>query len=356
MPTSICTISITSSLAYQREDSHRYRRPIVCNVYRDPIEIFDRHLYQKGAAVLHMLRGELGDARFWRSIARYANDNAQRSVETIDLVRAIEAATGRNLRGFFDQWVYREGYPVLNVGVSWDAQRRVATLTIDQEQAIDDEHPPYNFDVEIGFAPDASARGGAGAREPLAGERRVRAHVERRHETVAVHLDFEPKLVRFDPGSSLLAEVRYRIGADFAAAALRADPDVIARIRAARELARDGGRVAREAIEQAFARRTVLGRARGDRFGGRRYARAVGVDAADRGAEAPAPKSRSRGRDRAGKLPRAARRKCADRDGARASFVFRSRVRAGVARAYARSASVRRARRCGQGDDVERNG
>ncbi|MFZ1018294.1 MAG: M1 family metallopeptidase, partial [Candidatus Cybelea sp.] len=149
-------------LAYQREDSHRYRRPIVCNVYRDPIEIFDRHLYQKGAAVLHMLRGELGDARFWRSIARYANDNAQRSVETIDLVRAIEAATGRNLRGFFDQWVYREGYPILNVGVSWDAQRRVATLTIDQEQAIDDEHPPYHFDVEIGFAPDASARSGAG--------------------------------------------------------------------------------------------------------------------------------------------------------------------------------------------------
>ncbi len=239
-------------VAYQREDSHRYRRPIVCNVYRDPIEIFDRHLYQKGAAVLHMLRGELGDSRFWRSIARYANDNAQRSVETIDLVRAIEAATGRNMRGFFSQWVYREGYPALNVGVSWDAQRRVATLTIDQEQAIDDEHPPYNFDVEIGFAPDASARSQVGAREPVAGERRVRAHVERRHETVTAHLDFEPKLVRFDPGSSLLAEVRYRIGADFAAAALRADPDVIARIRAARELARDGGRVAREAIEQAF--------------------------------------------------------------------------------------------------------
>ncbi|HVA33060.1 MAG TPA: M1 family metallopeptidase, partial [Candidatus Baltobacteraceae bacterium] len=53
---------------YLEEDAERYRRPIVCNVYRSPIEIFDRHLYQKGAAVLHMLRGELGDPRFWRAI------------------------------------------------------------------------------------------------------------------------------------------------------------------------------------------------------------------------------------------------------------------------------------------------
>ncbi|MBV8489250.1 MAG: M1 family metallopeptidase, partial [Candidatus Eremiobacteraeota bacterium] len=41
---------------YLEEDADRYRRPIVYNNYRNPIEIFDRHLYQKGAAVLHMLR------------------------------------------------------------------------------------------------------------------------------------------------------------------------------------------------------------------------------------------------------------------------------------------------------------
>ena len=92
---------------YLDEDAERYRRPIVCNTYRDPIEIFDRHLYEKGAGVLHMLRGELGDARFWRSIRTYVERNAQRNVETIDLIRAIEEATGRNLRAFFDQWVFR---------------------------------------------------------------------------------------------------------------------------------------------------------------------------------------------------------------------------------------------------------
>ncbi|MFY9718450.1 MAG: M1 family aminopeptidase [Candidatus Cybelea sp.] len=245
--------------AYLREDAQRYRRPIVCNVYRDPIEIFDRHLYQKGAAVLHMLRGELGDARFWRAICRYVSDNAQRSVETIDLVRAIEAATGRNLRGFFNQWVSREGHPQLQVRFAWDAARKLATFTIDQNQTIDDAHPAYNFDVELGLVPEAPALEARPAHEPLAGERRVRANVVRGHETVAVPLDFEPKLVRFDPGSFLLGDVRYALGPDLAAATLRADPDVIARIRAVRELAADGGRVAREAIEEAFAREPFWG-------------------------------------------------------------------------------------------------
>jgi aminopeptidase N len=235
---------------YLKEDAERYSRPIVCNTFIAPIEIFDRHLYQKGAAVLHMLRGELGDARFWRSIARYVRDNAQRSVETIDLIRAIEHATGRNLRGFFNQWVFREGHPQLEVSVEWDSARKVATVTIDQKQRVDAKHPAYAFDVEVVLAPAADA---------LSKERRIRAHVERAHETIAVPLDFEPRLVRFDPGAFLLADVTYALGTDLAAAALRADPNVVGRIRAARELARDGGRAAREAIESAFEREKFWG-------------------------------------------------------------------------------------------------
>ncbi|HYL27301.1 MAG TPA: M1 family aminopeptidase, partial [Candidatus Nitrosotalea sp.] len=238
-----------SLTAYLKEEAERYRRPIVCNTYTAPIDIFDRHLYQKGASVLHMLRGELGESRFWRSIARYVKENAQRSVETIDLIRAIETETGRNLRGFFDQWVFREGHPKLEVSVAWDAERKVATVTIDQRQTIDAEHPAYEFDVEIGLAPEADA----------ANERRVRAHVERAHETIAVPLDFEPRLVRFDPAASLLADVEYSLGPALAATALRAEPNLVARVRAARELAKDGGRVAREAIVTAFERERFWG-------------------------------------------------------------------------------------------------
>ncbi len=244
---------------YLKEDADRYRRPIVCNTYLTPIEIFDRHLYQKGAAVLHMLRGELGETRFWRSVARYVRDNAQRSVETIDLVRAIENATGRNLRGFFNQWVFHEGHPKLEVRVTWDAARKVATVAVDQSQTIDAEHPAYEFDVELGFAPVADAIPPAQRNGLVPAERRIRARVQRAHETIAVPLDFEPQLVRFDPGAFLVADVTYAVGTDLAAAALRADPGVVARIRAARELANDGSGAARRAIETAFEREPFWG-------------------------------------------------------------------------------------------------
>jgi aminopeptidase N len=229
---------------YLHEDADRYRRPIVCNRFRDPIELFDRHLYEKGGAVLHMLRGELGEARFWRAIRRYVRDNAERNVETIDLIRAIEQSTGRNMRGFFDQWVLRGGHPELKVAVAYDSKRRAATVTIDQKQPVDEQNPAYVFDVDIAFAPAASVED----------ERRMRVHVERAHETITVPLDFEPKLFRFDPGAFILADVSYAFGADFAAATLAGDPDIVACIRAARELAKDGSAQAREALRSAFGR------------------------------------------------------------------------------------------------------
>jgi aminopeptidase N len=240
---------------YVQEEGERYARPIVCNRYRDPIELFDRHLYEKGAAVLHMLRGALGERRFWRAMQHYVRANARRNVETIDLIRAIEEATGRNMRGFFDQWVFRAGHPQLEVNLSWDAERKVATLTIDQKQKIDDEHPAYVFDVEIGFCNDADPLPRANAGPiALAGERRVRVQVERAHETVAIPLDLEPKLVRFDPGAFVLAEVAYTFGAAFAVAILRGDPDPVARIRAATALAKDGSKAAQQALREAFER------------------------------------------------------------------------------------------------------
>ncbi len=245
---------------YLQEDAERYRRPIVCNLFRDPIEVFDRHLYEKAGAVLHMLRGELDDKRFWRSIAHYVQQNAQRNVETIDLIRAIEEATGRNMRGFFDQWIFRGGHPEVEVSASWDAQRKAVTVTIDQKQTVDNEQPAYRFEVDLGLCGDVPSNLAANAGPgPLAGERRIRVVVERAHETVTIPLDFEPKLVRFDPGAWLLGSITYKLGVTLAAATLQGDPDPVARIRAARELTKDGWQTAREALRSAFEREPFWG-------------------------------------------------------------------------------------------------
>jgi aminopeptidase N len=129
----------------------RYRRPIVTNVWNAPIDIFDLHLYEKGALVLHTLRGLLGDDQFLRSIRRYCQDNQERSVITQDLMTAIEAETGRNLDWFFDQYVFRPGHPQFKVSWNWDDAAKLATVSVRQTQSTDDATATFRIPVTIDF-------------------------------------------------------------------------------------------------------------------------------------------------------------------------------------------------------------
>jgi aminopeptidase N len=239
---------------YLEEDAERYRRPIVCNLFRDPIELFDRHLYEKGGAVLHMLRGHLGWNRMKRSLTRYVRDNEQGNVETIDLIRAIEAETGRNTRQFFAQWVERGGHPQIDVSYRWDGERKNALITVAQKQHVDEESPAYAFDLEVGFVPEAPESIATDLGEgPLPGETRVQLHVERAPQTFAVRLEREPALVRVDPAAWILSSWTSSLGTDVHVAIVRGDPSPISRIRAAKALAKDATRVAREALAHALA-------------------------------------------------------------------------------------------------------
>jgi aminopeptidase N len=238
---------------YLRETRERYARAIVENRFHFPIEVFDRHLYEKGGAVLHMLRGLLGEERFWKSVRHYVRENAGRSVETIDLIRAIEAATGRNLRAFFDQWVFRAGHPELRVTYAYEHAARTATLRVEQRQPFDDANPPYRFDLDVGFleAQPAAIERDAGP-GPLAFERRHRVAVEHADQTFTFACDAAPALVRVDPNATVLGTLEFAFGVPMLAAVLAADPSPVARVRAALALAKDASAPALTALGTAL--------------------------------------------------------------------------------------------------------
>ena len=137
--------------SYLAEDRSRYRRPIVTNVYRAPIELYDRHLYEKGACVYHMIRTILGDELFFKAIRTFVGTHAHRTVETIDVLRAIEESTGFNLAPLFDQYVFRGGHPDFEVGYSWDGGSGLAKLSIKQTQAKKDEKALFDLKVPVAF-------------------------------------------------------------------------------------------------------------------------------------------------------------------------------------------------------------
>jgi aminopeptidase N len=238
------------------DEAGEYQRPIVCRQFEEPIDLFDRHLYEKGGRVLHMLRQELGDAVFWRAIRLYAERHARGSVETRDLARAVEEAAGRNLDRFFHQWIESPGHPELECTWQWDGDKRVGALRVEQKQEGD---KIYELDTRV--------------RLEVAGrEQDESLHIAERSHTFEVRLPEAPAQVVFDPGDVLLKTVKFDKPRPLWARQLAAARLGVDRVLAARALADqpDASTVAalRTALEtDAFwavraAAATALGRTR----------------------------------------------------------------------------------------------
>ncbi len=95
-------------------------------------QIFDyNRSYAKGAVVLHMLRGVLGDSTFYRGMRAYATSPvAYSTAVTEDFQRSMETASGKNLGYFFREWVYGEGYPTYSYSVAPVANTNRAVVRI----------------------------------------------------------------------------------------------------------------------------------------------------------------------------------------------------------------------------------
>jgi aminopeptidase N len=108
---------ITSIIDVYMFETLEYKRPLVTKIYKHPDDLLDGHSYQKGASILHMLRSEIGDENFSNSLKDYLTLYRNKSVETDDLRKVMEDVSGVSLEKFFDQWVYREGHPVLDINL-----------------------------------------------------------------------------------------------------------------------------------------------------------------------------------------------------------------------------------------------
>jgi len=84
-------------------------------------EIFNgARSYAKGACVLHMLRGIVGDSTFFDIMRTYSADpSVSYGVATTEDFQAIaEGVYGQSLNYFFYEWIYGENYPKYTVNWS----------------------------------------------------------------------------------------------------------------------------------------------------------------------------------------------------------------------------------------------
>jgi aminopeptidase N len=214
------------------EDTRRYRRPIVCNNYIEPMDLFDTHLYQKGGLVVGLIRTLLGEDLFWKSIQHYVTKHQKQNVETLDLIRAIEETTGRNLRQVFDEWVFGAGYPEFEVSYNWHDEKKLAELVIEQKQtgglpSVTSDGATthlFHLPVVIEFTLEDGKK------------QTHRLDLFEARERIFLAVSGKPLMVRFDPNFTIPKTLKFPRPKELLLYQLKNDQDCMGRIEAAQEL------------------------------------------------------------------------------------------------------------------------
>lgn len=155
----------------------------------DMSKVTSTNTYQKGAWVLHMLRGMIGDETFWAGIRDYYATYRDANATTDDFRRVMEEASGEELEWFFDQWLSRAGFPEIEARWSYDSDEGQIDIRVDQVQ---ESAEPYRLPVTL-------------AATSTDGERTVvRLWVEGRGNEYAIDVSGEPTSLSLDPGTWVL--------------------------------------------------------------------------------------------------------------------------------------------------------
>lgn len=114
--------------------------------------IFDgARSYAKGATVLHMLRGIVGDDTFFRILRTYTNtlSLAYQTAVTEDFQAIAEQVSGQKLDYFFKQWIYGEGYPTYRYLITGTPTAKTVTVQLTQRNAIASNPSSFTMPVQL---------------------------------------------------------------------------------------------------------------------------------------------------------------------------------------------------------------
>ncbi len=210
---------------------HGYRRPIVESRYESSDDMFDMMTYNKGACVLHMLRGLVGDEAWWTGIRKYVADHQLQVVETDDFRKAMESASGKDLKWFFDQWVYKAGHPELKVRWRYETEDHTVRIKVEQTQKLDEQTPLFRLPTSLEIAEDADHI------------RTIPIVIDAASQEIIIPAASRPKMVQIDPKGWLIKTLDFARSDEENLYQLEHATCVLGRLEAAKALANRSGRM-----------------------------------------------------------------------------------------------------------------
>jgi aminopeptidase N len=142
------------------EDARRTTHPIQTPVENDTraMDVFDSITYAKGAAVLRMLEGYLGEDVFRAGVRSYMRAHRFSNTTTADFWHHLSGASGQDIGKLVAGWTEQPGYPV--VKVSQECEKDAAAVTHAQERFTlnDVGAAPLAWNVPVILADAAGTR------------------------------------------------------------------------------------------------------------------------------------------------------------------------------------------------------
>jgi aminopeptidase N len=111
-------------------------------------------IYNKGALVLHMLRGVLGDEAFKKGLATYFTTFRGRAARLSDFQHVMEQAAGQSLEWFFQEWIQEKVLPDYSITQVKSSQTEGAFQTTATVRNLGTGRMP----VEVGFIMDGAVQ------------------------------------------------------------------------------------------------------------------------------------------------------------------------------------------------------
>lgn len=159
----------------------------------DMTKVTSSQTYQKGSWILHMLRGVVGEDVFRKGIQSYYKKYQNLNATTADFKREMEEASGKDLKDFFEQWLYKPGALTLNGTWHYNAQKKEVTIQLKQTQT---DGSIFKMPVEVAIHTSKE-------NQPLVIKT---IQVNEKSNVYTFTVDSEPEKILLDPNSWVLME------------------------------------------------------------------------------------------------------------------------------------------------------
>ncbi len=157
-------------------------------------DVTTSQIYQKGSWTLHMLRGVVGTEDFWKGIRNYYRKYRDSNATVDDFRREMEEASGKDLKQFFDQWLFKPG--TLKYSGEWKYAGGNVTVKLDQVQT---DGSLFKMPVEIAVYYPGQAKPQIEV-----------VNAGSKSNTFSIKVSAEPEKVVLDPNTWLLMDADFR--------------------------------------------------------------------------------------------------------------------------------------------------